>query len=85
MVYPFNANGPLRFIQNYLYGLGPYISNNPPPDLKCSFRDLPVLTTVWYSSVSVETVKLSFHLELQATLIHNLNNGLGLELQVLCE
>jgi hypothetical protein len=27
MVYPFNANRHLRFIQNYLYGPGPYISN----------------------------------------------------------
>jgi hypothetical protein len=62
-----------------------HISNNPPPDLKCPSRDLSVLTTVLYTSVSVETVKLNFHLELQATLIHNLNNGLHLELQVLCE
>jgi hypothetical protein len=28
---------------------------------------------------------LNFRLELQATLIHNLNNGLCLELQVLCK
>jgi hypothetical protein len=62
-----------------------HISNNPPPDLKCPFRDLRVLTTVRYTSVSAETVKLNFHLELQATLIHNLNNGLRLELQVLHE
>jgi hypothetical protein len=25
MMYPFNASGPLRFIQNYLYGSRPYI------------------------------------------------------------
>jgi hypothetical protein len=33
----------------------------------------------------METVKLNFHLEQQVTLIHNLNNGLSLELQVLCK
>jgi hypothetical protein len=27
---PFNANGPLRFIQNCLYGPDPYISHRPP-------------------------------------------------------
>jgi hypothetical protein len=62
-----------------------HISNNPPPNLKCPFEDLPVLTTISYTSVSVGTVKLNFHLELQATLIHNLNNGLRFELQALCE
>ena len=43
------------------------------------------LTTVWYTSVLVRTVKLNSHLELQATLTHNLNNRLRLELQVWCE
>jgi hypothetical protein len=33
----------------------------------------------------VETVKLNFHLEIYATLDHNLNSGLCLELQVFCE
>ena len=33
----------------------------------------------------VETVKLNFHLEIYATLDHNLNSGLRLELQVFCE
>ena len=33
----------------------------------------------------VETVKLNFHLEFYATLDHNLNSGLCLELQVFCE
>ena len=33
----------------------------------------------------METVKLSFHLELYVTLVSNLNSGLGLELQVFCE
>ena len=33
----------------------------------------------------METVKLNFHLELYATLVSNLNSGLGLELQVFCE
>ncbi|KAF8762981.1 hypothetical protein HU200_008828 [Digitaria exilis] len=37
-----------------------------------------------YTSISARTVKLNSRLELQATLIHNLNNGLCLELQVLC-
>ena len=30
----------------------------------------------------METVKLNFHLEFYATLVSNLNSGLGLELQV---
>ena len=33
----------------------------------------------------VKTVKLNFHLEFYATLDHNLNSGLCLELQVFCE
>ena len=33
----------------------------------------------------METVKLNFHLEIYATLDHNLNSGLCLELQVFCE
>ena len=33
----------------------------------------------------VKTVKLRFHLEIYATLDHNLNSGLCLELQVFCE
>jgi hypothetical protein len=37
--------------------------NNPPPDLKFPFRDLPNLTTCLYTSVSAETVKLNFRLE----------------------
>jgi hypothetical protein len=72
-------------ISELIVGQAHINSNNPPPDLKCPFRDLLVLTTVRYTSVSAESVKLNFHLELQATLIHNLNNGLRLELQVLCE
>ena len=42
------------------------------------------LTTVQYTNVSMRTVKLNSHLELQATLIYNLNNELCLELQVWC-
>ena len=38
-----------------------------------------------YTGTLVETVKLNFHLELHATLVCNLNNGLCLELQVFCE
>ena len=41
--------------------------------------------TVLYTDIAVETVKLNFHLELYATLVRNLNSGLGLELQVFCE
>ena len=41
--------------------------------------------TVLYTGTAVETVKLNFHLELYATLVSNLNSGLGLELQVFCE
>ena len=37
--------------------------NNPPPDLKCPFRDLSILATCLYTSVSAETVKLNFCLE----------------------
>jgi hypothetical protein len=33
----------------------------------------------------METFKLNFHLEQLATLIHNLDNGLCLELQVWCK
>jgi hypothetical protein len=33
----------------------------------------------------METVKLNFHLEQLATLIHNLDNGLRLKLQVWCK
>ena len=40
---------------------------------------------VLYTGILVETVKLNFHLELHATLVHNLNSGLCLELQVFCE
>jgi len=46
-------------------------SKNSPPDLKCSFIDLCVYALV-------RTVKLNSHLELQATLIYNLNNRLHL-------
>ena len=41
--------------------------------------------TVLYIGTTVETVKLNFHLELYATLVSNLDSGLGLELQVFCE
>jgi hypothetical protein len=37
--------------------------NDPLPDLKCPFRDLPNLTTCLYTSVLAETVKLNFRLE----------------------
>ena len=50
-------------------------SNNPTPDLKYPFEDLPILATCLYTSVSAETVKLNFRLELQATSTSNLNNG----------
>jgi hypothetical protein len=33
----------------------------------------------------METAKLNFHLEQLGTLIHNLDNGLRLELQVWCK
>jgi len=33
----------------------------------------------------MEIVKFNFHLEQQTTLIYNLNNGLSLELNVLCK
>ena len=38
---PLSANGPLRFIR-IIYMDQAHKSNNPPPDLKCPFRDLPV-------------------------------------------
>jgi hypothetical protein len=53
----------LRFLEIFKSSMGSYEKdqyfNNPPPDLKCSFRDLPNLTTYLYTSVSVETVKLN--------------------------
>ena len=38
---PLSANGTLRFIRIIYMGQA-HKSNNPPPDLKCPFRDLPV-------------------------------------------
>jgi hypothetical protein len=49
----------------------------------CSFRHCSLLFNILV--FSAETVKLNFRLELQATPIHNLDNGLCLELQVLRE
>ena len=81
-------HGPMGFSQKLLDitdGLNPNNSNNPPPDPRGT-SSLPMVPKhCLYTGVSVETVKLNFHLELHATLVHNLNSGLGLELQVLCK
>ena len=67
-------------------------SNGPSPKFQQSptRSQMPILRFASFSllfdilSVLVRTVKLNSHLEFQATLIHNLNNGLHLELQVWC-
>ena len=79
-------NGPREF-QNFSWALG------QKPTSK--FQQSPTKSHWHISSFSsktlfiyrclVETVKLNFHLEIYATLDHNLNSGLCLELQVFCE
>ena len=42
-----------------VHQMGQYFSN-PPPDLKSSFRDMPIISACLNTSVSAETVKLNF-------------------------
>ena len=81
-------HGPMGFSWKLLDttdGLNPNNSNNPPSDPRGT-SSLPMVPKhCLYTGVSVKTVKLNFHLELHATLVHNLNSGIRLELQVLCK
>ena len=71
---------------NLRMGLSPSInSNNPPPNLKIPLKFAFSNVLFIYQRFDGDRLRLNIHLELQATLIHNLNNGLRLELQVLCK
>jgi hypothetical protein len=65
-------------------GQRPINSNNPPQSLIGTSCHICSKTLFIYRCL-VETVKLNFHLETYATLDHNLDSGLCLELQVCCE
>src|SRR5512133_122265 len=71
---------------NLRVGYGPFInSNNPPPNLKIPLRFAFSNVLFIYQRFDGDQLRLNIHLEFQATLTHNLNNGLRLELQVLCK
>jgi hypothetical protein len=52
-------------------GCSPYTSNNPPPDLTGTSDDTLVPITVLYTCISVKTVKLNFHLDMELRLNFN--------------
>jgi hypothetical protein len=51
--------------------LQPITFNNFPPDLRGTSDDTLVLITVLYICISVETVKLNFHLDMELRLNYN--------------
>ena len=74
----------LREFQNFSWALGqkPTRKFQQPPT-KSHWHNSPFGSkTLFIHWFLVETVKLNFHLEIYATLDHNLNSGLCLELQV---
>ena len=79
-------NGPREF-QNFSWALGQKpTSKFQQSPTKSHWHISPFGSkTLFIYRCLVETVKLNFHLEIYATLDHNLNSGLCLELQVFCE
>jgi hypothetical protein len=52
-------------------GCSPHTSNNPPPDLKGTSDGIFVPIIVLYTCISVEAVKLNFHLDMEVHLNYN--------------
>ena len=79
--------GHLRFIRNcrILTWAKPINSNNPPPDLKCPFRDLPILFACLIYQWFNRDCKVELPPRTLSYIRSHLNNGLRLELQVLRE
>ena len=79
-------NGPREF-QNFIWALGQRpTSKFQQSPTKSHWHISPFVSKILFIyRCLVETVKLNFHLEIYATLDHNLNSGLCLELQVFCE
>ena len=79
-------NGPREF-QNFSWALGQKPTSKFQQSLTKSHWHISPFgfKALFIYRCLVETVKLNFHLEIYATLDHNLNSGLCLELQVFCE
>ena len=79
-------NGPREF-QNFSWALGQKSTSKfqqSPTKSHWHISSFSSITLFIYQCL-VQTMKLNFHLEIYATLDHNLNSGLCLELQVFCE